>query len=71
MGASEHPPQALGGEPVKPRRTSVAVQVYHEVIGMRRAGRCQWVGLENRSLALQVAPERAGSDRLAYGAAHQ
>jgi hypothetical protein len=31
---------------------------------MGRAGRCQWVGLENRSLVLRAFPERAGSDRL-------
>ena len=36
-----------------------------------RAGRCQCVGFENRSLVLRVVPERAGSDRVAYGAAHQ
>ena len=59
------------GKPVKTRRTCPAVQAYCSVVGLRRAGWCQCVGLENRSLVLRAVPECAGSDRVAYGAAHQ
>ena len=37
----------LAGKPVKPVRGCLAVQAYCVVIGMGRAGRCRWVGLEN------------------------
>jgi UDPglucose 6-dehydrogenase len=64
-GAQEHAHRRrLAGKPVKTRRTCAAVQAYCDVIGMGRAGRCQCVGLENRSLVLRVVPERAGSDHV-------
>ena len=36
---------SLGWEPVKPRKHYKSVQMYCGVVGMGRAGRCQWVGL--------------------------
>ena len=47
---------------------SAGLRVWVVGVGMRRAGRCQWVGFENRPLVLRAVSERPGSDRLALAA---
>ena len=50
------PPQALGWETRETTEARAVVRVYYAVIGVRRAGRCQRLGLENRSLVLRAVP---------------